>query len=219
MWPLVFDAVGVFFVEEALAPNDSTSSDGHRHQFRRATLEECNVNAEASNPTETIWAYLHGELSDADRRAFEQALESDPALRSCYEEASRMDRLLRSGAPSESEEAALDALAEQALAAWEREQAVASDPFAAAETPVFSKRGWMRRFNRPAMGLAGLAAAALFVVALSPVFLKPEGARWSEPVFSPLVLRGPALSAGGRGPTSTTSKSRTSARWNRIRRF
>ena len=196
----------MFFVEEARVPDDSTCSDGHKDPFRRATLEECNVNAEASNPTEAIWAYLHGELSDADRRSFEQAMASDPALRSCFEEASRMDRLLRSGVPSESEEAALDALAEQALAAWERDQSVASDPFAAAEPSAFSKRGWMRWFNRPVMGLAGLAAAALFVVALSPVFLKPEGARWSEPVFSPFALRGPALPVGGHALDAGSAK-------------
>ena len=164
------------------------------------------MNAEATNPVEAIWSYLHGESSAEERRSFELALKQDQALRERFEEACRMDRLLRSTAPSETESAALDALAEQALSAWEREQAVASDPFAVARRAAFPRWGWLRGVGRPAVGLAGVAAAAVILVLLSPVFRTPNGVSGSEPVFTPLALRGPAAPAGGHALDAGSAK-------------
>ena len=150
------------------------------------------MNTDVSDAAETIWAYLHGELSDEGRLSFEKEMALDPSLRSRCEEARQLNLLLASALPSlEPYDVAIDALADQALAAWESEQAAASTPVSGPSRALPSPSRWAWVFRRPAMGVTGLAAAAALVLAVTPVLRTPRGVSWSEPVFAPLALRGP----------------------------
>ena len=137
----------------------------------------------ASIETETIWAYLHGELRDEKRSAFEQELQADSELRRRFEETARMDRLLRATLPElDKEELSVDAVSDKALRCWEREY----------DESVRLHSRWQKIFFHPAVGLVGLAAAAVILL-VSPVLRSPDGLVWDDPVFSPLALRGVAL--------------------------
>ena len=134
---------------------------------------------EEANSNGTIWACLHGELDGDARNALNRELERDPGLRKRFEVARRLDFMLRTTLPSLGADGmADDAIAVQALAAWEREQAAAARP-----AQAFFPR-------RAAIGVAGLAAAAALVLAVSPALRTPGGVSWTEPVFAPLLLRG-----------------------------
>ena len=152
------------------------------------------MKADETNLSETIWAYLHGELGEDARQALERQMAHDPELRLRFESARQMDRLFRATLPAlDTCDTTEAALVGQALAAWESEQAVAAQPpasFAAgARWPTFFRRG--------AVGAAGVAVAALFVLAVSPALRAPDGVTWAEPVFAPLTLRGSGLPAEG----------------------
>ena len=142
----------------------------------------------ASSQSETVWAYLHGELTGDERSAFERDLQADAALRRTFEDAARMDRVLHATLPvMDQKDISVEAVAEQALACWEREYDLESDSEAFA-VRRFQPR-WRGVFFHPAAGLAGLAAAA--VILLAPSFLSPSGGLvWDDPVFAPLSLRG-----------------------------
>jgi hypothetical protein len=158
------------------------------------------VKADANKISEAIWAYLHGELDEAGRHALEQGLSTDAGLRAQLERARRLDLLVREALPrlvgADGQADADAALAEEALAAWEREQ-----PAAATPVPNPAPARWPRayrfsQFRRPALGIAGLAAAALLILAVSPAWMAPRGLRWETPTFVPLAYRGAVEPAG-----------------------
>lgn len=164
------------------------------------------MNADVSKPAETIWAYLHGELSEAERLSLEADVARDPALRFRFEEARRLDRLLGSALPSlDAAEAGLDALADLALAAWECEQTPAFQARLATssrrKTVVFP--AWTLSLRRPAWGVAGLAAAAALTMLVSPLLRETPETAWARPTFSPLALRGTNGSAAATLPADT----------------
>jgi len=190
---------GNFSREELSVSDDFKDNDGSWDPGQGLQTEEYEVNADVSSPAEAIWAYLHGELSKEERLSFEKELACDDTLRSRFEESRQLDRLLRSVAPSlDSTDESLDVLAEQALAAWEREQAVSSRPRSDLSLAAPVRSGWLLMFRRPAMGLAGLAAAAALLLIVSPVLRMPHGVSWSDPVFAPLTLRGMGTQGGRR---------------------
>jgi hypothetical protein len=140
------------------------------------------MNTDDSISNEAVWACLHGELTPEARATLEQQLAASPALRRRFDAAQRLDRLLRHALPARGADAATDdALTEQALAAWEREQAVR-------DAPTFGT--WDVFLRRAAVGLSGLAAAAALALAVSPMLRTPGGVRWSDPAFTPVLLRG-----------------------------
>ena len=158
----------------------------------------------ASNQTGAVWAYLHGELTDDEHSAFEQDLQMDAALRRTFDDVARLDRLLRVTLPvSDQAETSIDDVAEQALACWER--AYDSEQKPVPERVRNLKQGgirssWYGLFFHPAVGVAGLAAAAIILLA-SPVLRSPDGLVWDDPVFASLTLRG-ALSPEEQGTLS-----------------
>jgi hypothetical protein len=151
------------------------------------------MNMEQQRTEDGIWAYLHGALDEAARRDLEQRMAADPSLRGRCDQARRLDRLLRAtltevgtGADTGDE-----ALVEQALAAWERDQQAAhATPVAPSASRAARPRihqSWAFR-----LGAVGLAAA-LLAVALLPVFQKPGApppAAWAPVAFAPLRTRG-----------------------------
>jgi hypothetical protein len=151
------------------------------------------VKTETPHADEAVWAYLHGELDDAARLEFDLRLATDRDLSQRTARARRLDLMLRASLPTLDATDLSDArLTDQALAAWARDQAVCATPQVQADTSPLSgkKRTW---FARPAaVGLIGLAAAALLIVVAHPVFLTPREPRWAPPAFSPLVFRGAA---------------------------
>lgn len=146
-----------------------------------------------SSQTEAAWAYLHGELTGDERRAFEQDLQEDAALRRTFEDANQMDRLLRETLPViDQVDISIDDVAEQALACWEK--SYDSEQNSVPECISQLKQGavrsnWYELFLHPAVGVAGLAAAAVILLA-SSVLRSPDGLVWEDPVFAPLTLRG-----------------------------
>jgi len=173
----------------------------------------------ASNQSEAVWACLHGELTGDERSTFEQDLQADAALRRTFDDAARLDRLLRVTLPGlDQAESSIDDVAEQALACWERtydsEQkpvlehirhaggvVVQDSRFEKSSVSHFSadndKSGiwsydparFRRLFSHPLVGVTGLAAAAIILLT-SPVLRSPDGLVWDDQVFAPLVLRG-----------------------------
>ena len=135
-----------------------------------------------------IWAYVHDELPEAERRSFEQALAVDPDLRSSAAATGRFDQRLRAAF------AVLDAdetvWTDRALAAWEREQ----------EAP--RTVSWTRRLRWPLV--ASLAAAAALVLLLSTP-TPPQALHWERPAFVPLVMRGAAPVTPAARPTPATA--------------
>ena len=154
------------------------------------------MKAHADRADETIWAYLHGELDQDARADVEREIADDRTFRARLARARRLDGWIRSVAPHLAEgvsEDGADDLVDEALAAWEREH----PGLAQAGRPASAAFGRPRArgyglFRRPAFAFAGLAAAALLIVAVSPVLLGPPRPRWSEPVFVPLTVRGAA---------------------------
>jgi anti-sigma factor RsiW len=165
------------------------------------------VNTETRQRDETLWAYLHGELDEDARRIFEQRLAADGVLRDRCEHARRLDRLLQATLPELDAATACssdEALTDQALAAWEQDQpSVPGDPAALhARRPAAP---CFRLFRPLPVGIAGLAAAVLLVVAVHPLFRdrqEPREAAWADAEFVPLVYRGqaPAPGSGALGP-------------------
>lgn len=159
------------------------------------------MNADVDRANEIVWAYLHGELDEAARGTLEQQLPQDGALRERLERARHLDRWVRDAAPQLGADgpAALDeALTEEAVAAWERDcPAVAKAACAPVPGVIRAQTPRFNVFRRPAVGFAGLAAAALLILAVSPALLGPRRARWSDPVFVPLALRGASETAVG----------------------
>ena len=170
----------------------------------------------ASKQNEAVWACLHGELTGDERTAFERDLQADAVLRRTFDDAAQIDRLLRVTLPVlDQAERSVDEVAEQALACWERtydsEQKTVPEcaggglvQDSSSETRSASRfsankdksgiwncgparlRGL---FFHPAVGVAGLAAAAVILLA-SPVLRTPDGLAWDDPVFVSLTLRG-----------------------------
>ncbi|MEI7899143.1 MAG: hypothetical protein WCK89_02750 [bacterium] len=145
------------------------------------------MKANESNSSEAIWGYVHGELDIGARNALEQEMARDADLHSRYESARQLDGMLRATLPAlGTDEASDEAIAGQVLAAWEREQAAAVQATRAAR-PFVKGSVFLRRAG---VGVAGLAAAAALVLVVSPALRAPGGARWAEPVFTPLTFRG-----------------------------
>jgi anti-sigma factor RsiW len=146
------------------------------------------VNNRAGPSQSLIWAYVHGELPEAERRSFEQSLALDPALRRSVAATGILDQRLRTAfAVLDADETAW---ADRALAAWERDQ----------EAP--RTLPWTRRLRWPI--IASLGAAAALVLLLTP----PADNRmpqWDRPVFVPLVTRGDAPAAPAAQPASATA--------------
>ena len=164
----------------------------------------------ASNQTEAVWACLHGELTEDERCAFEQDLQAGATLRRTFDDAARLDRLLRETLPVLNQaETSIDEVAEQALACWER--AYDSEQKPVLERVRHLKQGsvrssWYGLFFHPAVGVAGLAAAAIILLT-SPVLRSPDGLVWDDPVFDSLSLRG-ALSPDEQGTLSDDTAAR-----------
>ncbi len=152
------------------------------------TVQEHTVNSPTEPSRTQIWAHVHGEQPDAERRAFEQALSGDPALRRSVAATHLFDQRLRAGfAVLEADETVW---ADRALAAWEREQ----------EAP--RTVSWTRRLRWPLV--AALAAAAALVLLLSTP-ADPQALQWDHPAFAPLVMRGSAPANTPARLTSTTA--------------
>jgi len=151
------------------------------------------VKERASNQTEAVWACLHGELTGDERSAFEQDLQADAALRSIFDDAAQLDRLLRATLPFlDQAERSIDEVAEQALACWERDYDSEQKPVPQSVRPLKQggiRSSWYGIFLHPAVGVAGLAAAAIILL-FSPVLRSPGGLTWNDPVFESLTLRG-----------------------------
>ena len=150
------------------------------------------MKANESNSKDAIWACLHGELDANARNALEQEMARDSELRARFESARELDRMLRATLPIPSSADQPDgAIVEQALAAWERDQAAAAQP----EMP-FSEPALLGLYlRRSLVGVAGLAAAAALVLAVSPVLHVTDGVSWTAPVGAALTLRGPDSSS------------------------
>lgn len=149
------------------------------------------MNLENTHPDEAIWAYLHGELDDAARADFERRLADDGALRVRCEQARRLDGIMHTALPAlGAAELADAALADQALAAWERDQDV-REPAAPAARSVTAR---VRLFRSLAAGCAGLAAA-LLIFAAYPLLRPPQAGPWAPVKVVPLVTRGPAATS------------------------
>ncbi len=153
------------------------------------------MNTETDRSDERVWRFFHGELDEAGRSALKRDCAADPALRRRMEQAAGIDGMLRDllpelekGAPASGEE-----WAAQVQSAWEREQ-----PRAERAEPFPARGVWVRRARPAAFGLAGLAAAAVLVLALYPAMWAGRGVAWSAPEFSPLALRGAEPPAGVR---------------------
>jgi hypothetical protein len=158
------------------------------------------MKAQDPHSSETLWAYLHGELDDAGRAAVEAELLRDPDVRGRCQDARSLDRLLRAVLPAlGSGGEAAEALAEQALTAWERDSDASrkAGPAAPGDLPARSKT-WLL-FRRQSFLAVGLAAAAVLLLAVSSALLAPRGMRWAEPAYAPLVLRGTGVPEAGRG--------------------
>ncbi len=149
------------------------------------------MNLDNTHPDEAIWVYLHGELDDAVQAAFEQRLVEDGALRVRYEQARRLDGTLHTALPDLDTAWFSDAaLAEQAAAAWARDQDVRES--AAPATRSVTARVWL--FRSLSAGGAALAAA-LLVFAAFPLLRPPQAEPWAPVTFVPLVIRGPAAAS------------------------
>lgn len=167
------------------------------------------MNADVSKPAEPIWAYLHGELAEDERFSFEADMARDYALRLRVEEARQLDSLLGSALLSQDEtETGLDALADQALAAWELEQtpAIHEAPAVTPRRKTVAFPAWPISLRRPGWSLTGLAAAAILMVLVSPLLRETPEVVWTRPDFSPLALRGPAGSAVATLPADTAAR-------------
>ena len=157
------------------------------------------MKAEDTHSSESLWAYLHGELDDAGRKALEQNLLSDPELRRQLDSARSLDRLLRSVMPAQdAREGADEAVAERALAAWERDSAASRLKVSEAPGQFSARSSERTTFSRRSYFAVGLAAAAVLALALSPVMLAPRGLSWADPEFAPLTYRGAGVQPGDR---------------------
>jgi hypothetical protein len=106
-----------------------------------------------TSPSDQIWAYLHDELSPEDRQQFEQAVDSDPALKVELEESRNTHDILKTLLPHG--ELNQEELTNQLLAQWETEH-----PEFAQEPEIRSKPKILR-FAAP------LAAAAAVIILLA----------------------------------------------------
>lgn len=156
------------------------------------------MDMEQQHSEDEIWAYLHDALDADARRDLERRMAADAALRARCGQARRLDRLLRADLPriaagTGDEE---EALAEQVLAAWDRDQQASAASAPAAPPAARARRFRLPPFPQPSLalrlGLAGMAAA-LLVVALLPALRKPPAlppAAWAPVAFAPLSYRG-----------------------------
>jgi anti-sigma factor RsiW len=146
------------------------------------------VKADDTNLSETLWACLHGELDPNAQKAFELEMAGDPGLRARFESARRLDHLLRKTLPAlgTADDLAVEAMAAQALEAWEREHPADSKNVA----EVTKIAPWHLFRKKAVFGVSGLAAAAALILLVSPALRSAEGVRWTDPVAAPLTLRG-----------------------------
>lgn len=157
------------------------------------------MKADKDRSSEGVWMFLHGELDAASRDAFEREMAADPELRKRVDEARGVDRLLRELLPAlEASDGGGEAVAEQALAAWEGERSGAASAVSQPSPVPLTRPRWSRRARSASVWLAGLAAAAALVVAVNSALWETPGARWTEPAFSPLALRGAGELSGPR---------------------
>lgn len=106
------------------------------------------------NSDQQIWAYIHNELSPANRLQFEQELHVNPELKNALEERQETDLLLKK---SISFSANHQAVANELLAEWETEY------------PEFNKRVPTTHNKIIAFSLPlATAAAVLFLLMLQP---------------------------------------------------
>jgi len=157
------------------------------------------MNIEQQQTEDRIWAYLHGALDEAACRDLEERMAADASLRGRCDQARRLDRLLRATLPeiAAGADTGDEAIVEQALAAWERDQQAAHARLAA---PSASRaaRPRVHQSSTFRLGFAGLAAA-LLAVALLPLLRKPPAlmpAAWAPVAFAPLRTRGASGEAG-----------------------
>ena len=147
------------------------------------------MNDNSDQATLPIWAYVHGELPDAERQEMEQQISHDPAVRRQVAATELLDRRLRAAF------AVLDAdetvWADRALVAWDREDAGHVAPLA-----------WGRQLRWPI--LTGLAAAASLLLLLVPFGSRPS-LQWERPAFVPLVTRGATPAATPRLTPATAT--------------
>jgi len=113
-----------------------------------------------------IWPYLHGELSEQEKKAFEQALDTDELLFQALEERKKSHAHLREAPEEEDNEELIDALLER----WEAEHPEYQ------EKPTFS-RGNIIKMSIP----LATAAAAAFVLVSAP--WRSETIRWQKTHF------------------------------------
>ncbi len=167
----------------------------------------------SSSEIKTVWAYLHGELTDDERRLFERRMQMDAELRWLYADAARMNSLLRETIPAqERADCSVEALVEEALSVWEQSSsgdAENSELGGNVEvgngdvyklSRVMSTSKWWKILSHPALGFGALAAAAVIMLA-SPGLRGSVPLRWDKAEFTPLALRGQHSTAYDNGLT------------------
>jgi len=114
-------------------------------------------------PIDQIWAYLHDELAPEEKDRFEQALQSDPALRDALDACRETHGELATLLPllDREDTAVDDQLEEKLLAEWEAEHPEY------AEAPAQKPRRKILQFTLP------LAAAAAAVILLNLSLPRP----------------------------------------------
>jgi len=154
------------------------------------------VNAAMTDPDTRVWGYVHDEMDDGDRRLFERDLAGDGRLRALVAAARGLDSHIRSSLSAfETGEDLQEQLAEEVLAAWERDQDGMASAGGNPRKVVFPLSStWRTLFMRPACGLAAAAAILLLAAPLAWDRGRRE-ALWHDPVFRPMVYRG-ALAPG-----------------------
>ncbi len=167
----------------------------------------------SSSEIRTVWAYLHGELTDDERRLFERRMQKDAELRWLYADTTRMDSVLRETIPAlETADCSVDALVEEALSVWEQsssgdaEKSEVGGNVRVGNAGVYKlNRGlstskWWKILSHPALGFGILAAAAVIMLAL-PGLHGSVSLRWAKVEFTPLNLRGRHSTAYDNGLT------------------
>ncbi|MBN1671123.1 MAG: hypothetical protein JXR37_08835 [Kiritimatiellae bacterium] len=157
----------------------------------------------SSDMRKNTWAYVHGELSEEERRAMEDAMRQDAALREEVANARKIyDRLRRVLPAAERTEAQLvDEILPELEQEWAAGRQAGPDPAAPPKDNVSALPRWFRQLWIPAHAYRiGLAAAAAVLFMVLPIH-SSLSVRWEYDVVPPSGFRGeggatPAYSEG-----------------------
>ena len=150
-----------------------------------------------------VWSYVHGEMNDPAREAFERRMAETPDLARAVEDVRKIDKDLRQLMPAVESPVSEESMVTRVLTAWEAEQIGGSDPDESVtdqETPNMSPHGssggwrWIR-FS--AMAVAA-AACAILMVGVAHQFRGPIS--WLPPDYG----TAPLVRGSGSAPTERT---------------